>query len=167
MGTFPSGCQRQYFLLLAKMCDQTQEYCQPEKLTQAFGVQKFTLQISDILPAWLPFSEWVFSPSQKFRLIHLIWLLLEKLELMWLVSNIINHIVRLSKWPTCRQTKILLSRQDIQGSIDYLPVAEGKGQTSFWSKVNSLVHTCSNRGCSFEWDLLFCSLPHCPLFRKC
>ena len=94
MGTFSSGCQRQYFLLLAKMCDQTQEYCQPEKLTQAFGVQSLPCRSVTYYQHGSPLVSIQSLPevqANPFSL-QLLW----RLELMWLVSNIINHIVRLS-----------------------------------------------------------------------
>lgn len=52
-----------------------------------------------------------------------------------LEAPIINHIVRLASSQTPRQTKTLLSGRTSEGPRHYLPVAEGKGQTSLWVKI--------------------------------
>lgn len=63
--------------------------------------------------------------------------------LVWLRTHKISHIVHMAQSPQPKshcQTKTLLSGVAFPRHSDYLPDAKGKGQTSFWTRLNSLLH---------------------------
>lgn len=103
------------------------EYCPPGKLIWA---KYFLLGLGHIVMVDCPQWPQVTSPSGHWA------------GTMWPKAPTLHHIVRLSfmsQGP--RWTKTLSSGRTFQGLRAFLPGAEGKDQTSFWARLNSLLHT--------------------------